>query len=306
MIENGTQIVVKAKFGRKKYLKSKTTPLYPFSAEREVKRVSDSYMRNLGDVLKISMKKISEVYKEEAKNERLDDKQDANEKVNQEIKDASRALEVALGAFGLSALMGKVALMAEKSSLSEWKRCVKNTLGIELEDGYYIGNLYNEIVQKWMSDMLGEIQDLPQRGLEEINSIIVNGIYRGLSLTEIKKQVANKYSEMKRRARAKSVLLIAMLCGSLARINQEDAGCSKYIWCTRRDSRVRECHRELEGKVCEWNNPPAMWYRHKNGQKIYTGRYCNPGEDYGCRCVGLPIFDYDNISLPIKGVYDNG
>lgn len=301
MVESPTQVIVKDRFGRKRYIKSKTTPLYPMSAEREIKRVSDRYIKNLGKVLKESLDRISEVYKEEKVHERLDDKQDANEEVNKEIQAAARALEVALAAFGLSALMGKVAMMAQKSSLSEWKRCVKDTLGVELEDRYYIGNLYNEAVQKWMADIMGEVQGLPQKGLEEIRAIIVNGIYRGKSITEVRKEVAQKYAEIKRRSRAKSVLLITMLCGQLARLNQEDAGCQRYIWCTRRDNRVRECHRELEGKMFEWNNPPEMWHRNAKGQKIYDGRRCNPGEDWGCRCCGIPVFDYENLNLPIKG-----
>ena len=43
-----------------------------------------------------------------------------------------------------------------------------------------------------------------------------------------------------------------------------------------------------------YDDPPEMWYMTKHGI-VYTGRRCNPGEDYGCRCVALPIFDEDEI-----------
>ncbi|WP_442872598.1 phage minor head protein [Cognatishimia sp. SS12] len=42
---------------------------------------------------------------------------------------------------------------------------------------------------------------------------------------------------------------------------------------TRRDSRVRPSHAENDGRVFEWNDPPA------------TG---HPGDDYGCRCTAEP------------------
>jgi len=46
-----------------------------------------------------------------------------------------------------------------------------------------------------------------------------------------------------------------------------------YIWRTRRDSHVRPSHAANDGRVFEWNDPPA------------TG---DPGEDYGCRCTAEP------------------
>ena len=42
-----------------------------------------------------------------------------------------------------------------------------------------------------------------------------------------------------------------------------------YIWRTKGDNKVRDRHKEREGKVFNWHMPP-------------TGGH--PGEDYNCRC----------------------
>ena len=46
-----------------------------------------------------------------------------------------------------------------------------------------------------------------------------------------------------------------------------------YIWRTRKDEKVRDRHKEREGKIFNWHVPP-------------TGGH--PGEDYNCRCWAEP------------------
>lgn len=58
-----------------------------------------------------------------------------------------------------------------------------------------------------------------------------------------------------------------------------------YIWLTQGDSKVRESHKENEGKIFSYENPPP------------TG---NPGEDYGCRCWSET---YEINDPPIENVY---
>ena len=82
-------------------------------------------------------------------------------------------------------------------------------------------------------------------------------------------------------------------------MQQEDAGCTKYRWSSSKDSRVRDCHRALDGKIFRWDDPPEMWYETK-ADRVYTGRHCHPGEDYCCRCVAIPVFDLDTVDVPMQ------
>lgn len=60
-------------------------------------------------------------------------------------------------------------------------------------------------------------------------------------------------------------------------VRARTAGITKYIWSTSHDERVRESHRELDGKVIRLDDPPVVDKR--------TGRKAHAGEDYSCRCV---------------------
>lgn len=86
---------------------------------------------------------------------------------------------------------------------------------------------------------------------------------------------------------------------SMAAIRQqryEKAGIKKYKWSTSHDERVRpqkgkglnpfgNNHRILDGTVHEWSKPPIV--------DRETGRTANPGQDYNCRCVAIPILQGD-------------
>jgi SPP1 gp7 family putative phage head morphogenesis protein len=66
----------------------------------------------------------------------------------------------------------------------------------------------------------------------------------------------------------------------ISKVRQQAAGIRRGRWSTSRDERVRPMHRDLEGQVFDYDDPPVT-----NEQ----GDTNCPGEDWGCRCVGLPV-----------------
>ena len=62
-----------------------------------------------------------------------------------------------------------------------------------------------------------------------------------------------------------------------------DVGATSYKWSTSHDERVRPDHRVLNGKVFSFDNPPVTCQA--------TGARNNPGEDFRCRCVAMPIIE---------------
>jgi len=73
------------------------------------------------------------------------------------------------------------------------------------------------------------------------------------------------------------------LNADVARARHEAAGITQYVWRTSHDERVREGHRELDGKVFSYDRPPMVDPR--------SGRTGNPGEDFQCRCVADPLIE---------------
>ena len=63
----------------------------------------------------------------------------------------------------------------------------------------------------------------------------------------------------------------------------KDVGCTRYKWSTSHDERVRPDHRALNGKIFSFDDPPIT--------DRATQAHNNPGEDFRCRCVAIPILD---------------
>lgn len=59
-----------------------------------------------------------------------------------------------------------------------------------------------------------------------------------------------------------------------------EGGFQYYVWTTKRDSKVRPDHARLEGRICNWNDPPLADSRY--------GIYAHPGQTWGCRCEAAP------------------
>ena len=75
------------------------------------------------------------------------------------------------------------------------------------------------------------------------------------------------------------------LNAQVMRARHEAAGVTSYRWSTSQDERVRPGHRRLNGKVFDYDDPPDT---SKSGEDGDTN---NPGDDFQCRCVAVPIID---------------
>lgn len=291
---------VQKKFRGKTTIKSRYTPTYPHSAEREMRRVTNMYMKLLNQTIKDHLPAIMEMYKEERYGSvRQDDIRDLIDKVKQEIMLAAAELEQRLEKYGLYDLVAKIGKTVQASSLREWKKCVKNTLGIDLMDDYYKGDFYEQILRRWIDENVLKIKSIPQNTLLEMQQIILNGFSNGETIRDITKEIQNEYNVTRSKARSLARDQIGTLNSQITKLQQQDAGCNRYRWSTSGDSRVRDSHKSLDGQIFSWDEPPEMWYMTKKGIKK-TGRRCHPGEDYACRCCAIPVFDIDTIDVPLK------
>ncbi len=290
---------VKNKFRGSQSIKSKVAPRYPESAEREFQRLSRQYLRIFKDTLKDHLPAIMDAYKKERHgNTRLDDAQDLNNEVQEEMQKAAEELEQKFAAFGLLPLIEKIAEMLRKGSVKDWKRIIRQTLGVDLLDEYYSKEMYEYIIKRWISENVSKIKSIPNQTLDSMKQIMLDGFMDGKSIRDIQKRIQNEYDVTKGKAAMLARDQIATLNAQLTQMQMKDAGCKKYRWSSSRDSRVRDCHRELDGKVFSWDDPPEMWYNTKERGRVMTGRKCHPGEDFCCRCVAIPIFEKDSLNIP--------
>ena len=292
---------VKKQFRGRSTLNSKSTPLYPDNAEREYQRIAAAYVRLLNKSLKDHLPEIMAEYKVQRNDGvRNDDLRDLESWLRRKFQEIAAELEQRIASYDLRRMVEKISGITQRSSLREWKRSVKNTLGIDLLNDYYDGSFYQDILHRWIDENVTKIKSIPQNTLMEMQQIIQSGFRSGSTIRDITKAIQKEYNLTKGKARMHARDQVATLNAQITKKQQEDAGCKRYRWSDSRDSRVRDCHRSLNGQIFSWDDPPEMWYVTKKKGIVHTGRRCHPGEDYACRCVAIPVFDYDTIDLPIQ------
>lgn len=210
----------------------------------------------------------------------------------------NRELEQKLASFGLLAFIEKIAEMLRKNSVREWKRIIRQTLGVDITDEYYSKEMYEYIIKRWISENVSMIKSIPNQTLDDMRQIMLDGFMNGRSIKDIQRSIQSQYDVTKSKAAMLARDQISTLNAQLSQMQQKDAGCKKYKWSSSRDSRVRDCHRELDGKIFSWDDPPEMWYNTKSKGRVMTGRRCHPGEDFCCRCVAIPIFEKNTLNIP--------
>ena len=135
----------------------------------------------------------------------------------------------------------------------------------------YTYNL-NYYIQKWTDSEIITMR-------KDIEELVLGG-YRAKSLEEFflqRKDISERKAAFL--ARQETKLLVA----EYRKNRFKQAGVSRYRWSTVLDGRERELHRELNGQIFSWDEPPIIDAR--------TGERGNPSETYNCRCQAIPVID---------------
>ena len=270
-------------------------------------RIANSYMREFNSELKKYLPEIMKAYREsvelrqDSKEIRLDDTRDFNKKLEEVMRRINESLTGRVSKFRLEKRVTKTAELLKTNSIREWKRVVRDTLGINILDDYYKGEFFNQAISTWVNDNVSRIKSIPEDVLADVNGIIKDGYFQGRSAKDIAKDIQHEYDLSKSKAQFIARDQIGTLNSQITQQQQRDAGCECYKWSDSGDVRVRDCHKALNGKVFRLDDPPEMWYMTKKRGKVMTGRKCHPGEDVGCRCCMLPVFNFETVDVPLIG-----
>lgn len=303
---------IKKKNGGKNEVAAKYHTKYPASTEREYIRVAYAYMalekqslqRNIPELKRI-LQAGSELHTDSAADNDKKRKKARVSLLSQMVADVQSLFQKIKGeidflasVYRLPERLNKIANQGHKFSVGEWKKMVRKTFGIDILEDYYSGDQYKVLLKEWISQNVDLIQTVPYESLEKMKEIIFSNYVEGKTTTDIVRKIQQQYAMDKNRAKLIAKDQTSKLNAAITQYQQREAGVHRYQWSDSGDSRTRECHASLNGKVFSWDKPPEMWYRTKNGI-VRTGRHCHPGEDYQCRCCALPVFDIDQLDLPV-------
>lgn len=154
------------------------------------------------------------------------------------------------------------------------------------------------IIQNQIIENVSLIRTLP----EDVASKVVHDIAenalvgkRASSIEQIIREQTDKHSRASARLIARTEVSKTTTALTKARCEQLDL--RWYVWRTALDgNRVRESHRNMEGVLVNWNNPPSP---EALVGEASVGTY-HAGSIWNCRCYPEPLLDVNDVKWPHK------
>jgi SPP1 gp7 family putative phage head morphogenesis protein len=106
---------------------------------------------------------------------------------------------------------------------------------------------------------------------------------KGMRAKELSKVIQKEFNTTVKKANFLARQELSLITSKYKQDRYEVAGITKYKWSTSQDERVRDSHKELNGRIFSFDDPPIVDDK--------TGARANPGEYYNCRCVAIPIIE---------------
>ena len=108
----------------------------------------------------------------------------------------------------------------------------------------------------------------------------------GLHVEALKEKILPQLSALGEKAEARAELIARdqtlKLNAGLTQTRMQAVGITRYTWSTSGDERVREAHAEVNGQEFDFATGAPVG---SDGENL------NPGEDFQCRCVALPVWE---------------
>lgn len=127
---------------------------------------------------------------------------------------------------------------------------------------------------------VAKIRSLAGEQLDEMREILSDAELGAWRVEDLRKTIKERFGVTRSKADLLARDQVLKLNAAITQTRQRQAGVTSYVWSSSTDERVREEHRELDGTVQRWDDPPVT---------NPAGDRNHPGEDYQCRCVAIPI-----------------
>jgi SPP1 gp7 family putative phage head morphogenesis protein len=133
--------------------------------------------------------------------------------------------------------------------------------------------------RKLQEDQVTLIKSLPLEAGRRAQKLAQEAATGGRRASEVAEELARSEGVTISRANTIARTEIHKAYATFTQARAEAVGANQYIWRTAGDEIVRDSHAEMEGVVCDFDNPPTL----SDGE---TG---NAGEFVNCRCFSEPI-----------------
>lgn len=192
------------------------------------------------------------------------------------ISTLKRIVRALLTSSGLDTILLRAAEGADKHSRAAWKKQAE-AIGLNPEgDDLFLA----QRMRSFRAGNLRLIKSLCAEHVERVGKVLT-AAGRGTRVEEIARELQDATGATKARAQLLARDQVLRVNSQLTQDRHEAAGITRYTWSASRDVRVRRRHKELDGEVIDYDDPPVVDER--------TGRRAHAGQDFRCRCVAIPV-----------------
>jgi SPP1 gp7 family putative phage head morphogenesis protein len=142
------------------------------------------------------------------------------------------------------------------------------------------------VLRGLMAEQVGLIESLPLEAAQRVHRLTLKGLENSVRAAEVAEEIKRSSEVTEARAVLIARTEVARTASVLAEARSRQAGITHYRWQTSKDADVRPGHREMQGKVCRWDDPPAV----NEGGRIM---YHHPGRIWNCRCWPEPLVELE-------------
>lgn len=272
-------------------LPSRYVPIYPKNYEREYFRILRALVRKLKEATKSKMYSIKNKL-----NQRNDD--DIDDLIA-EGSWSDEILKEIINAFDDSGVRDKVNKEilkvlrgADQLAKENLRKSLEKAVGVDI----FINDtdLLRTVEAEWYSTQSKLADSIVSQYTDKLQTIISEGVQFGYTYDDIAEDIEKLYNTTEDRAKFIARNEISNFNAGVTRQRMQDCGIEVYEWSTSKDERVRDSHKEREGKYFYWNKKEDGEI---NGIPVYATPDYNPGEDYNCRCVAIAVVDLSTWNM---------
>lgn len=179
--------------------------------------------------------------------------------------------------------------LKEKTKFKELEESIKIVPTIDK-------NLKKELVKNYIENVNYSVSKFTREETLKLRQLVQDNLFKngGLQIQSLVEALQKEFGIKKRRAEFIARQDTSLLIAEYRKAKYKQLGITEYIWKVARTYEatkdrphgVRPDHWELKNKRYSFDNPPAV---NKKGE------HKNPGEDFNCRCVPLPIIEYKDM-----------
>lgn len=138
-----------------------------------------------------------------------------------------------------------------------------------------------EMAENYTDSLEYYIKDWQQNEIVKMREVVGQMAIDGESRVTIANYIESQFKVSQRKAKFLARNESSIAVAEYLKAKYEEEGFEEFKWITNIDGRERELHKELNGKIFRFDDPPVIDER--------TGQRGLPGETYNCRCKFIPV-----------------